>query len=75
MMWLDAAPYGSSSCIVNTAFQFFYFKFYFTKFLKKVCFLMFLFGSARIRIELKCWIRIWIQVNPDPQPCGGQAAA
>jgi hypothetical protein len=24
MMWLDAAPYGSSSCIVNTAFQFFF---------------------------------------------------
>jgi hypothetical protein len=28
---------------------------------------MFLFCSARIRIELKWWIRI--QVNPDPQPC------
>jgi hypothetical protein len=28
-----------------------------------------LFGSVqiRIRIELKCWIRI--QVNPDLQPC------
>jgi hypothetical protein len=36
--------------------------------LKKSLFLMFFFGSSRIRIELKCWIRIWIQVNPDPQP-------
>jgi hypothetical protein len=34
MIWLDAAPTGSSSCIVNAAFHFFfYFKFNFTKFI------------------------------------------
>jgi hypothetical protein len=31
---------------------------------------MLLFGSARMRIELKCWTRI--QVNQDPQPCARQ---
>jgi hypothetical protein len=51
MMWLDAAPYGSSSCIVNTAFQFFfYFKFDFTKFIK----------------SLFLNVPFWLGSDPDP---------
>jgi hypothetical protein len=50
MMWLDAAPYGSSSCIVNTAFQFFFTLNSILQNFEKVCFLMFLFGSVRIEL-------------------------
>jgi hypothetical protein len=49
LMLLDAAPYGFSSCIVNTAFSLFFSLSSILQNLEKVCFLMFLFGSARIR--------------------------
>jgi hypothetical protein len=34
---------------------------------------MLFLARIRIRIELKCWIRNRIQVNPDPQPCSDPA--
>jgi hypothetical protein len=38
------------------------------KFVFKCSFLARLGSGIRIRIEQKCWIRIRIQVNLDPQP-------
>jgi hypothetical protein len=52
-MWLNAAPYGSSSCIVNTAFQFFFTLNSILQNFKKKLFFTVLF---------------WLGSDPDPEP-------